>query len=217
MTTSSRSGRRVRLDDVAADVGVSPATVSLVLRGIAGPSAATRERVLAAATRLGYRPDRLASALASRRSRMVGVLMDVSNPYQSRLVLDLYEAAERSDYSLVLSTVNRSHDENRSIETLLDSRCEALVLFGPGISNQLLNRLGASVPLVVVGRAVPEERLTWFVPPMTTGSRVRCVVWSSSVTGESPTSAVRAVRSPPCGASATRTPCRTRVWPSMSM
>ncbi len=147
--------RRVRLDDVAADVGVSPATVSLVLRGISGPSAATRERVLAAAARLGYRPDRAASALASRRTRALGVLLDVSNSYQGRLVLDLYDAAERSGYSLVLSAVSRNRDEGRAIETLLDSRCEALVLFGPEGSKDSLRQLGDALPVVVVGRSVP--------------------------------------------------------------
>ncbi len=44
---------RPRLEDVATAVGVSTASVSLVLRGAAGPSAATRERVLAAAARQG--------------------------------------------------------------------------------------------------------------------------------------------------------------------
>jgi DNA-binding LacI/PurR family transcriptional regulator len=143
------------LNDVADDVGVSPATVSLVLRGIAGPSAMTRERVQEAATRLGYRPDRLASALASRRTRTVGVLIDVSNAYQGRLVLDLYEAAERDGYQLLLSTLSRRHDEAGAIETLLDSRCEALVLFGPQGSKQSLDLLGHQLPVVVVGRAVP--------------------------------------------------------------
>jgi DNA-binding LacI/PurR family transcriptional regulator len=143
------------LDDVAADVGVSSATVSLVLREMAGPSAATRERVLEAAARLGYRPDRLASALASRRTRTVGVLIDVSNPYQGRLVLDLYDAAERNGYQVLLSTVSRRHDEARAIETLLDSRCAALVLLGPQGSKQSLDQLGGELPVVVIGRAVP--------------------------------------------------------------
>ena len=62
--------RRPRLDDVAARVGVSSATVSLVLRGVAGPSAETRDRVLEAAAALGYRPDRTASLLARRRRQV---------------------------------------------------------------------------------------------------------------------------------------------------
>ena len=72
MSAGEPAGRRPRLDDVAAAAGVSPATVSLVLRGVAGPSVTTRERVLEAAAQLGYRPDRAASLLASRRSRLIG-------------------------------------------------------------------------------------------------------------------------------------------------
>ena len=73
---------------------VSPATVSLVLREIAGPSEATRRHVMAVAARLGYRPDRAASALASHRSRLIGMVMDISNPFHTQLVEDVYEAAE---------------------------------------------------------------------------------------------------------------------------
>ena len=151
---SGQAARRPRLDDVAAEVGVSPATVSLVLRGIAGPSALTRERVLAAAARLGYRPDRAASVLASRRSRLIGVMIDIGNPFHTQLVEDVHDAAERYGYNLVLSTITRSHDETRAIETLLDSRCEALMLFGPETSSAELADLARQRPLVVVGRPV---------------------------------------------------------------
>jgi DNA-binding LacI/PurR family transcriptional regulator len=54
-----------------------------VLRGVPGPSSATRERVLEAAARLGYRPDRTASLLARRRSRLIGVVMDVRNTFHA--------------------------------------------------------------------------------------------------------------------------------------
>lgn len=150
-------GRRLRLEDVAADVGVSASTVSLVLRGMAGPSAEMRERVLAAVDRLGYRPDRLASALASRRSRTIGVLMDITSPFHAPLVLDLYDAARSRGYKVVLSTINRVDDETQAIETLLDSRCEALILLGPEGSKQMLDRLAGQVPVLVVGRSVPSS------------------------------------------------------------
>ena len=127
---SAESTPRPRLDDVAAAAGVSTATVSLVLRGVAGPSAATRQRVAATAARLGYRPDRAASALASRRSRLIGMVMDIRNPFHAELVEDLYEAADRHGYNILLSTITRSHDETRAIETLLDSHSEALILLG---------------------------------------------------------------------------------------
>jgi DNA-binding LacI/PurR family transcriptional regulator len=139
---------------VAAAVGLSTASVSLVLRGAPGPSEATRRRVLEAATRLGYRPDRAASLLARRRSGLLGVLMDVRSDYHGELVEDVQEAAERRGYDLVLTTVTRTRDERRALETLLDSRCEALVLLGPESPAEQLAALDRQVPVVVVGRPV---------------------------------------------------------------
>jgi DNA-binding LacI/PurR family transcriptional regulator len=144
--------RRVRLEDVAADVGVSTASVSLVLRGVPGPSAATREKVLAAATRLGYRPDRAASLLAARRSRLIGVMLDVHSSFHAELVTDLLETVEQHGYDLVLSTITRHRGEQRAVETLLDSRCEALVLLGPEAPAERLAELDRRLPVVVVGR-----------------------------------------------------------------
>jgi DNA-binding LacI/PurR family transcriptional regulator len=142
------------LQDVAADVGLSPATVSLVLRGAPGPSAATRQRVLDAAQRLGYRPDRAASLLALRRSRLIGVLLDVRSDYHGELVEHAHDAAERHGYDLLLSTVTRTRGEARAVETLLDSRCEALVLLGPESPAAWLLELDRRLPVVVVGRPV---------------------------------------------------------------
>lgn len=152
---SAESTPRPRLDDVAAAAGVSTATVSLVLRGVAGPSAATRQRVAATAARLGYRPDRAASALASRRSRLIGMVMDIRNPFHAELVEDLYEAADRHGYNILLSTITRSHDETRAIETLLDSHSEALILLGTQVPTRRVAALARQLPIVVVGRPLP--------------------------------------------------------------
>ena len=59
----------VLLRDVALAVGCTTSTVSRALRGDLRISAATRQRVAAAAARLGYRPDPLLGALASYRDR----------------------------------------------------------------------------------------------------------------------------------------------------
>jgi DNA-binding LacI/PurR family transcriptional regulator len=146
--------RRARLEDVAAEVGLSPATVSLVLRNIAGPSAATRQKVLDAATRLGYRADRTASLLARRRTHLLGVMLHVSSSFHAELTEDLLNAAEDVGYDVVLSAVTRRRGEDRAIETLIDSRCEGLVLLGPESSAAQLNALGRQLPVVAVGRRV---------------------------------------------------------------
>jgi DNA-binding LacI/PurR family transcriptional regulator len=146
--------RRPRLEDVAARVGMSPASVSLVLSNAPGPSAATRERVLEAASELGYRPDRTASLLARRRTHLVGVLMEVGSAFHAELVTDLHEAAEARGYDVVLSAVTRTRDERRATETLVDFRCEALVLLGPVAPAAQLAALGRQLPVVVIGRRV---------------------------------------------------------------
>jgi DNA-binding LacI/PurR family transcriptional regulator len=151
----SRGSRRIRLEDVAARVGMSPASVSMVLSGAPGPSAATRERILEAAAELGYRPDRTASLLARRRTHLVGVQLQAGSVFHAELVEDLYEAAERHGYDVVLSAVTRTRDERRATETLVDFRCEALVLLGPVAPAAELATLGRQLPVVVVGRRVP--------------------------------------------------------------
>jgi DNA-binding LacI/PurR family transcriptional regulator len=150
----SRGSRRPRLEDVAERVGMSPASVSMVLSNAPGPSAATRERVLAAAAELGYRPDRTASLLARRRTHLVGVLMQAGSAFHAELVEDLYDAAEQQGYDVVLSAVTRTRSEGRAAETLVDFRCEALVLLGPVAPAAQLAALGRQLPVVVIGRRV---------------------------------------------------------------
>jgi DNA-binding LacI/PurR family transcriptional regulator len=149
------TARRPRLEDVAARAGVSPGLVSLVLRSKPGPGERTRARVLAAARELGYRADRTASLLARRRSRHLGVLLDVRNTFHAELVADLDEAATRAGYDLLLSAVTPARDERRAAEALLDFRCEALILLGPDDPAARLDALGRELPVVVVGRRLP--------------------------------------------------------------
>ncbi|MEW2399497.1 LacI family DNA-binding transcriptional regulator [Streptomyces sp. NPDC046862] len=145
---------RPRLEDVAARVGLSTASVSLVLRGVPGPSERTRQRVLKAAADLGYRPDRTASALASKRSRLLGVMIDVHSAFQAELVEHLHTAAEEVGYDLVLSTQTRTRDESTAVETLLAFRCEALILLGPVAPTSVLADLDRQAPVVSLGRRI---------------------------------------------------------------
>ncbi|WP_353951755.1 LacI family DNA-binding transcriptional regulator [Knoellia sp. S7-12] len=144
---------RARLEDVAARAGVSTATASLVLRDRPGPSQATRERVREAANAVSYRPDRSASLLARHRTQQLGVLLDVTSPFHGQLVGALDEAAADRGFDLVLGAVTPRHDEGHVIETLLDHRCEGLVLLGSGFSQTRLAAVAARCPTVVVGRA----------------------------------------------------------------
>jgi DNA-binding LacI/PurR family transcriptional regulator len=143
---------RPRLEDVAARAGVSTASVSLVLRGRPGPSASTRDAVLAAAAELGYRADRTASLLARRRTQLLGVMMDVSSAFHAELLEDLQAAADERGYDVVVSPLTRTRDERRAVESLLDFRCEALLLLGPRLPDAELAALALDHHVVAVGR-----------------------------------------------------------------
>ncbi|WP_411152576.1 LacI family DNA-binding transcriptional regulator [Streptomyces sp. A30] len=153
------TSKRPRLEDVAARVGLSTASVSLVLRGVPGPSERTRQRVLKAAADLGYQADRTASMLASRRTRLLGVLVDIHSPFHAELVEHLHTAAEEVGYDLVLSTQTRTRDEHTAVETLLAFRSEALILLGPTAPADTLAALDRKSPVIAVGRRIPDTGL----------------------------------------------------------
>lgn len=145
---SSPSDRRTTLADVAARAGVSRALVSIVMRGAPGASAATRERVFAAATELGYRPDLRARSLASTKSRLIGVLFGTARRFHFELLEGLYAVAEERGYGLILSALTGDRDEKRAVDSLHDFRFDALVMLGPATSRPLM---AGQVPLVAMG------------------------------------------------------------------
>ena len=81
---------RVTIKDVAREAGVSPSAVSRVFTEGASASNRTRERVLEAAERLGYRPSLLARGLVSSRTNLVTLVMGgMSDPFDA-LFLDQF-------------------------------------------------------------------------------------------------------------------------------
>ena len=90
---------------VARAAGVSQATVSRALRGDPRVRAETQQRVVEAANRLGYVPNSLASSLATRSTRTVGVVVaDLTNPFFPYLLTQVYDELQLMDYRVVLFT-----------------------------------------------------------------------------------------------------------------
>lgn len=140
------------MQDVADRVGVSKALVSLVFRKAPGPSTETRARVFAAAEELGYRVNRTAALMSARRTQLLGVTAEVRNTFHAELVEYIVSAADRAGYEVVLGAITPTHSESRVIETLLDFRCEGIILLGPVAPISELTKLSERVPVVSVGR-----------------------------------------------------------------
>lgn len=148
---SGRSGRPT-MRDVAARVGVSQALVSLVFRNAPGASSETRERVFRAAAELGYRPNTAAQVLRRSRSRHIGVLFTMRQPFDVDLVEALYPAAERHGYQLVLGALGPGRDERKAVEELLAYRCAAMILLGPTTGAAQLTAAAEQMPVVDIAR-----------------------------------------------------------------
>jgi DNA-binding LacI/PurR family transcriptional regulator len=146
--------RRPTLEDVAERAGVSRALVSIVMRNVAGASEQTRERVRRAADEIGYRPDPRARRLRQHRTKLIGVTFTAGQEFHADLVDGVYVAAEELGYDVVLSGVTPHRDESRALRTLVDDRCEGLVLIGPEMPAGQLGDLAGRAPVVVVARRV---------------------------------------------------------------
>jgi DNA-binding LacI/PurR family transcriptional regulator len=145
---------RPTLEDVAERAGVSRALVSIVMRDVPGASEQTRERVRRAADEIGYRPDPRARRLRQRRTKLIGVTFTAGQEFHADLVDGVYTAAEELRYDVVLSGVTRHRGEPRALRTLIDDRCEGLVLIGSQLPAPQLADLAARVPVVAVARRV---------------------------------------------------------------
>lgn len=124
------------LRDVAKSAGVSVSTASRVLSGSSHPvSQGTRTKVLDAADRLGFEPNRLARALATARSQTIGVIVhDVSDPYFAEIVRGLEDGAGLQDYALFVASSDRDPEKELSlIRAFTSHRVDAIVLVASGL------------------------------------------------------------------------------------
>ncbi|MEO7223341.1 MAG: LacI family DNA-binding transcriptional regulator [Devosia sp.] len=141
---------RATLSDVASHAGVSPVTVSRAIRHPEMVSEELRKRIDAAVLKLNYIPNHLASALASTRTQIVGVIV----PSLTNGVFDDYLGAIQDVLNpagfqvLVLNVRYSETEEEKAIETLMGYHPEAMIVAGvdqTARSRQLLRNSGVPV------------------------------------------------------------------------
>ena len=89
---------RVNVRGLAEELGVSAMTVSRALNGNPSVSEATRDLVLEAAARSGYRPNRLAKGVLTGRSGTIGVMVSPVKPFEAHVVLGIHDALVEQGY-----------------------------------------------------------------------------------------------------------------------
>lgn len=150
---------KVTRDDVARLAGTSTAVVSYVINNGPRPVApATRERVLAAIKQLGYRPDRVAQAMASRRTDLIGMIVpDARQPFFAEMAHAVEQAAaERGKMVLVGNSDYRDEREVHYLRAFLGMRVSGLILVSQGPSERAAAEIEAWDARVVLLHERPE-------------------------------------------------------------
>jgi len=145
--------------EVSKLAGVSLATVSRVMNNSGKVTTKTRQKVLLAIEELGYRPNASAQSLASRTSNSVGILIpELYGPFFG-IMLSSVEKELRNAGKRVVITAGHSDEkkERDSIEFLLGSGCDALILHVYSVPDNLIIGLNEGpVPIVLLNRYIPE-------------------------------------------------------------
>jgi LacI family transcriptional regulator len=136
---------------------VSKSTVSNVVRGTEGVSAATRARVERAIEMLGYRPNALARHFVRQRTTLLGVLVgDLDNPFYGDVAKRLERAAFRSGYTTMFCNIEGEEQEEdyavSRVEALMEQRPAGIIFLAfYGRSPDIQAALGSSIPVVFAG------------------------------------------------------------------
>ncbi|MFI7702165.1 LacI family DNA-binding transcriptional regulator [Nonomuraea sp. NPDC049480] len=151
--------RRPTIKDVAADCGVSKATVSLVLRDSPQVGQVTKQRVRESMARLGYVYNRRAADMRSQRSQTLGlVVTHLRNPYFAELTMAIEDAATKSGYTLFQGfSRDEVPQQRRLLETMAEHRIDGLILLPAHDSRpeDLLETVGAGqLAHVLITRSV---------------------------------------------------------------
>jgi LacI family transcriptional regulator len=97
-----RARDRVTIGDVAAEAGVSIATVSRVVNGRYGTAQDTLERVQAVIADLGYESSLVARSLSSRRTNVIGIIVPDLEPFSAELLKGAARALRSTGYELIV-------------------------------------------------------------------------------------------------------------------
>lgn len=152
--------RPARLGDVARAAGVHVSTASRVLNGTTDISIReeTRERIIAAARELGYRPNAIGRSLKMATTGALGLLVpSLRNPVLSGIVRGAFQRAWERGFVLVVAEDTSDSEAQRAYERLVEEgRIDGLLVTSTRPESPALDRFANSaVPTIFVNRRHP--------------------------------------------------------------
>jgi DNA-binding LacI/PurR family transcriptional regulator len=154
---------KVTSAQVAARAGVSQSAVSRVFTPGASASRRTVEKVRAAAAELGYRPNVLARAMVSGKSRIIGLVVAYLDNQFYPLALELLSNAlqARGYHILIFTASNSIDDADAVVEEMMDYQVDGIITASVAISSTLAGRAkAAEIPVVLFNRGQDDGGLS---------------------------------------------------------
>lgn len=145
------------MKDIAEAVGVSNATVSLVLSGNCGTrvSGEVKRKVLEAAERMGYQSNDLARSLRIGKTNLISVIVtDISNDFFGKMSFYIQEEAKKHGYLAITANTNESDSElDTIVSVLLGKKVDGIIAVPTRNGSSSLRKItDKGVPLVQLDR-----------------------------------------------------------------
>lgn len=159
---------------VAERAGVSQSAVSRVFTPGASVSAKTADKVREAARELGYRPNILARAMITGRSRIIGLVVAyLENHFYPEVLEKLSNALQAQGYHvLIFMASNTSGNIDSVMDEILDYQVDGIILASVAMSSDLTQRCeAAGVPVVLFNRVQDDESLSGVASDNVAGGR----------------------------------------------
>lgn len=154
---------KVTSAEVAARAGVSQSAVSRVFTPGASASAKTVEKVKAAAEELGYRPNVLARAMVSGKSRIIGLVVAYLNNHFYPVALELLsnELQKQGYHVLIFTAPNSVDGVDNLVQELMDYQVDGIIAASVSMSSTLADRARlAGIPVVLFNRGLDGSGLS---------------------------------------------------------
>jgi Transcriptional regulators len=162
VAAASSVKKRKTIMDVAAEAGVDFSTVSLALRNDPRIKPATRERIQAAARKIGYFPNQLARSLSGGATRVIGVMFTEMSRFFAAPLEEFQRVGEAAGYTLSVHfswwDVER---ERKGMIQFRDHRVDGVIwapnVFDPSVAETANILRDAGIPAVMIGLIHDDE------------------------------------------------------------
>ena len=147
---AAKQQKRVSSKDVAREAGVSQSTVSRVYNDSGIPvNPDTREKILAAADKLGYLPSLIARSLNSQSTRIIGIVMKrFDSVFYMNVLGQFTQQLQAAGYSVMIFNFDNEKDVEENLRTALEYQVAGVVITSAMLSSPLVEgflRFGSPV------------------------------------------------------------------------